>query len=236
MYVSPLDPHPHPVAGAQGDDGLGVNDLVRGQPQTPGLAQGRQEQDKLHPGELLADADARAAAKGDEGELGAGGLGLGRPAVRVEAVGVGEEARVTVGDGGGNQHNRARRQHVASHGVVSQSAPPDGPGRWVQAHGLGDNAAGVSEARQVISSRSPARQYFVEFGMEAGLTRGVLGQQQPGPGQGVGRRLVAGQKQRHHLVAHLRVAHRPAVVLVARPQQHGEQVASVFTRCPVRGD
>ena len=55
----------------------------------------------------------------------------------------------------------------------------------------------------------------------------MLAEQVPGPRQGQGRGLVAGEEQRHRLVADLLVGHAAAVVLVAGVQQDREQVALV---------
>ena len=68
----------------------------------------------------------------------------------------------------------------------------------------------------------------VELGVELRLDLGVLRQQVPGPGQGVGRGLVAGHEEGHRLVAELAVGHPPAVVLVLGVQEHREQVAPVL--------
>ncbi len=51
----------------------------------------------------------------------------------------------------------------------------------------------------------------------------------PGPGEGVGGGLVAGQKDGQNLVAELPVAHALAGLLVAGFEQHREKVAGIFS-------
>ena len=66
---------------------------------------------------------------------------------------------------------------------------------------------------------------------------GMPREQMVAPGQGARRGLVPGEHDRHHLVAHLRVAHAGAARLFVRGQeQHGEQVAVVFLLPPAGVD
>ena len=56
----------------------------------------------------------------------------------------------------------------------------------------------------------------------------MLGEEPPGPGQRIGRRLVAGEDQSHHFVTELLVGHPGAITLfVARAHQHREEVTAI---------
>ena len=58
----------------------------------------------------------------------------------------------------------------------------------------------------------------------------MLRQQVKCPCERTGSGFVAGQQQRHHLIAQLRVWHAVAV-FVAGIQQHAEQIARLFAAC-----
>ena len=69
--------------------------------------------------------------------------------------------------------------------------------------------------------------------MEAAFGLRILREQVPGPRERVGRRLVAGEEERHRLVAQLLVGHTPAVALLVHGQEeHREQVAAVTASPP----
>lgn len=71
--------------------------------------------------------------------------------------------------------------------------------------------------------------------MQPGFGLGVLREQVPGPGEGVGGGLVTGEEDGERLVADLRIDECGAV-LVARGDEHGEQVAGVGPGGAVLGD
>ena len=77
----------------------------------------------------------------------------------------------------------------------------------------------------------------VDLAVEPRLDVGILRQQVPGPGQRVGRGLVAGEKDRDRLVAHLRVGHLPAVSFGVRGRdEKAQQIRAADRRSPPLGD
>src|SRR5581483_8737724 len=76
--------HAHSIAGTQSDHRLHRYPMARNESQSPFLRQGRQQQNSLHPGKPLADANTRAAAEGIVREFGPGFLRFRRPAFRIE--------------------------------------------------------------------------------------------------------------------------------------------------------
>ena len=88
--------------------------------------------------------------------------------------------------------------------------------------------AGVGERCHVLHRGEPAAEDLVELAAQAAFDLAVLRQQVPRPRERVRRGLVAGQEDRHGLVAKLLVGHAPAVaLLVLSHQEHGQQVPAV---------
>ena len=84
--------------------------------------------------------------------------------------------------------------------------------------------------------RQPALQHAVDLGVQRRLDVGRAAEQVPGPGQRVGGRLVAGEEDRHRLVAHLLIGHPAAIVFVLRGEQHRQQVAVIAAAGAAVGD
>src|ERR1039457_631199 len=106
------DDHPHPVAWPQRDARLDGDPLLRREPEATALCEGREHEHAFGPGELFADADARARAEGEVRELRALGRRLGAPAVRLEAVGIRKPARIAVLDELAHDDDAPCRDHV----------------------------------------------------------------------------------------------------------------------------
>ena len=191
----------------------------------------REDQDPFHPRERLADADAGAAAEGEVGELRPAFLPVGQPAIGVEPLRVREEPRVPVQEILREEHDGPLRDRVSADVDVLDRAPADGPGRRIQPHRLGEHHARVGESRHVGGGRRTALEHGCLFRAAAAFDVRVLREQVPRPRERVRGRFVAGEEDRHRLVAHLRVAHPAAVLLVvAREQQHRQQIAAVIRR------
>ena len=121
--------------------------------------------------------------------------------------------------------DRAGRDRPRTERRVARRAPADHPSGRVQPHRLRDDVAREGERRHIVCRRKPVAQHASDLGTELVLNRRMFGEQQPCPRECVCGRLVAGEKNRHRLVADLLVAHRAAVV-VARREQHREQVVA----------
>ena len=74
-----------------------------------------------------------------------------------------------------------------------------------------------------------------ELGFETIARSRVAVEQQEGPGQRERCRLVSREQQRHDLVADLALGHSGAL-LIAREEQHREQVAAVLARAALADD
>ena len=73
-----------------------------------------------------------------------------------------------------------------------------------------------------------AGEHSVEFVVKAGFGDGILAKQKPGPCQRVGHGFKASKEKREHLVAEFFVVQLQTVAfLVARQQQHGEQIPAL---------
>ena len=97
------------------------------------------------------------------------------------------------------------------------------------------DAAADAEGRQPSACRPPSTRSTSSCSRCFDVRRAA--QQVPRPGQRVRGRLVAGEKDRHRLVAHLLVGHPAAALLfVLRHEQHRQQVAAIAGRLPALGD
>ena len=99
--------------------------------------------------------------------------------------------------------------------------------RRVEPQRLLDHPAGERQPREVVGGGRAAAEHVGDLVAEATLGLGVLGEQVAGPGEGDGRRLVAGPDERDDLVAQLPVGEALAGLLVAGGQEHREQVARI---------
>src|ERR1700687_4051497 len=105
--------HSHPVPGAQGNAGKRGYRVPGNEAQSKSPRNGRQEKVGFHHGERRADAEPRAASKGEVGELGEALDGVGGPPVRIELFGLLKETRVAMQDPWAHDNIRSHRQSVA---------------------------------------------------------------------------------------------------------------------------
>ena len=141
------------AGGANGEVG-GDGELCRGaggDVKLPVLQDGGEHQDAFHPGEAVADAEARAAAEGEIGEFGPCGLGFGGEPVGIEAERVGPPAGVMVDNKLGEDEVRAFGNEVAAaHGVGLFGGAGDDPGGRVETHGFSEDLLCVHEAGTIV--------------------------------------------------------------------------------------
>ena len=110
--------------------------------------------------------------------------------------------------------------------------PGVGPHRRVEAHRFLNHLLEIGDAGEVGGSGGSTVQARRQLLGEPRLDGGVRVEQIQGPGQGVGGGLVPGEQQGHHLVAHLRLVHPFAGLLVARGEQAIEEVAFARAGAP----
>ncbi len=129
---------------------------------------------------------------------------------------------------GRHDDERVRWELPLAQRLRGDVAMSERPRRRVEAHRLGHHGARIRQARGVRGGGVRVAEHLVELIVERALHAGVSREKVPGPREGVGRRLVAGEEQRHHLVPELLVAHALSIALgVARIHEHREQVAGV---------
>src|SRR5215470_14904774 len=105
----------------------------------PTLGDSGNDQYALHPRELFAYAQARAAAEREISVFGTRGPGFRRPALRVEFERIGIVTLVMVHDILAQEHYRTRRDDIIANFITAQSAPPHDPYRRITAHRFGQN-------------------------------------------------------------------------------------------------
>ena len=116
-------------------------------------------------------------------------------------------------------------------------AAPDRPGRRVEPHRLAQHHLQVGQSLRVSHRRRRAPEHRIQLFVERRLDSRVLRQEIEGPRERHGGGLVSSQQDRHRLVAQLPVAHRArAAFVVARQEEHAEQIAAVPSVFPVLGD
>ena len=201
---------------------------ARGEAKPPAAGDGSEQQPRLHQRERLPDAAANAAPEREVAEGRTSSFGLRRPALRVEAQRLLEEAGVPVRDPRAQQDDRAGGDDVAAELDVGQRPAPDQPRGRIEPHRLLQHAARVLEPREIGHRRRTTVELLVELAVQAAFDLGVAGEQHPGPGQRHRGRLVPGEEDRHRLVVDLLVGHGSAV-LVASVEQEREQVAATWT-------
>ena len=148
---------------------------------------------------MVADTATGAASEGEISESRAGVevLGVRVPAVGVEVMGVGPEAGVYVGDAGGEEEDGISGEARRAEGEGAEGAAADEPGGGMEAQGFGDDLAGVGERGGVgVFGVS-----LVYFGFKSLAHGGMLGENVPGPGEGVGDGFVAGEEEGEGFVA-----------------------------------
>ena len=133
--------------------GCGTTGALGREAEAPAAREGREGEDALEPRELLADADARAGAEGEVGELRARGIeraAAREPALGLERVRVGPPARIAMHDPLAHEDDRARGKHVLVDRILLQRATSDDPRRREQSHRLGEHGARVREPREIV--------------------------------------------------------------------------------------
>ena len=182
---------------------------------------------------MAADAHPWPRAEGDVGVARTAGDLRGLEALGMERLGDAPRSR----DGGGSRTGRPGNRApagdlVAADLVVAAGRAVVEPERRVEAHRLLEDLRGVRQAGQVLEGRHPAAEHRRDL-LPQGLVHGrVLVEEVPGPGQGIGRGLVAAEQGHHDLVPDLQVGHPLARLLVARREQHGEEVVRVLAALP----
>ncbi len=116
---------------------------------------------------------------------------------------------------------------VTSESVVFDGEAGHGP-RWgIEAHGFGDDVAGVEERREIVESGSTAVEDGVEFGVKFFFDAGILREEHPGPGESAGGGFVPGEEKSESFIAKLLRGHAGAVFILGVDEQ-GEEIAGVF--------
>ena len=127
---------------------------------------------------------------------------LREEAFGVEAFGLGPELPVPVREVLAKEDGRAGRNRVPPDLVGLDGVANGGPDRRVEPHCLLDDAAGVIQRRQIVGAGVTAIEGTVDLVFEPLGRLGILREQVPGPGEGVGRCLVTGDEEREDVVAH----------------------------------
>src|SRR5262249_6105560 len=114
------------------------------------LGDGGDDALKLDGSQGAADTATRATAEGEVGERGAGRARLWREGVGVEALGCLPHRRMTVGDIGAQQDQRAGRDSVAAELVILGGRSRGEPGGRMQAQDFFYHSPGIAEAREIV--------------------------------------------------------------------------------------
>jgi hypothetical protein len=101
----------------------------------------------------------------------------------------------------------------------SQHRTPERPDRRIQTHRFLQNLKRKGQGRQIGKARRSPAEHGLQLGVESLPDLGVAREQVPRPGQRVGRGLVSGEEDRHHLVAKLFIVHALAGFLVLGVEQ-----------------
>src|SRR5262245_4849527 len=89
----------------------------------------RENQQRFHDSELIADALPRSTAERQVGEARAGHHALWRESLWIELLRIRPEFRPAVNDERDDEHERTRRHQVATELIVSKREPGKPPGR-----------------------------------------------------------------------------------------------------------
>ena len=175
---------------------------------------------------------AASGAEGEVGEAGAEGFGFGGETVGIKAERVGEVLGVTAEDVLAEEEMGFGWDAIGAKGDCFGGHAAHGPGGWVESHGFGEDLLGVAEVGVVGEGGEAVAEDGVQFGVEAGFCVGVLAEEVPSPGEGVGYGFVSGEEDGENFVADLLVGHafRLGVAggLVFAGEEHGEEIAFVF--------
>ena len=217
--VSARARHRQTAAHAQRDDRLRHDGRARHEPQPPAAGDGREDERPLHPGELLADADARAARRtGSRRTSGARDRarsppGIQRSGSKRSASGHQRGSRCTTHWLASTM--RARGQLVPPISVRLRSRAARGSTRAGRGACLREHGPREGQPREVLAAPEPiARAPRRPRRGARASTSGCWARRYQVQREQVRRRLVAGEEERHRLVAELPVAHPAAVALV----------------------
>lgn len=204
------------VAGAEGDGEKRNDGRLGEQSEAVTLGDGGEEERCFHHREPGTDAHARAPAKGEirEARDAAGANRVDAPTLRIEAQRVWEETGVTLREPLEKEDVRAFADAVAAEIEILEGTAADAPGGRKKAKRFLDHHFGVGEAGEIGKRRRASGEDLIEFVVEGVLDGGILREEIPSPGEGVGRGFVAGEKEGHDFVAKLEVVHAAAVFVV----------------------
>src|SRR5579875_82389 len=192
-----------PILRTQRDLRLHLNALPRNQTQTPALRHRRQNQYGLHPREGLANTLPASSTKRKISKPRTLLLLFRGETSRIEFQGIGKIFRAPLDDVLAEENIASGRQPVGAELHVADGLTPHRPGWRIQTHRLRQDHFAIAQIGNIGKLRHPALQDLVQFLMQSALCIRVLCQQQPGPGQRVGDRLISSQKDGQHLVAKL---------------------------------
>ena len=215
--ITVLDAHGQAVARAKGNREKGHDRGIGKKSEAIPLSDCREQQRRLHHREAGPDADARASAKGKIRKTwnAAAFNGIDAPALGLKSLGIREEARIAMGEPLKNENVGARANAVAPDLNIADCAPADSPGRGIKAQRFFDHHFGVGKAREVRERGRASGKHLIELGEERLFDRGVLREQIPSPGEGVGSGFVPGEEEGHDLVAELNIAHSCAMLVLS---------------------
>ena len=134
-----------------------------------------------------------------------------------------------------DEREPSARQTEPAQLVVGQRLPREAPRRRVEAHRFVNHHARIRQVREIGVLGRTSVEHGVDLLLESPSRRCMLRQQIPRPRQRQRRRLLTRQQERRDLDPQLLVGHGLAGLLVARRQQHGQQVARCRTGCAGAG-
>ena len=116
------------------------------------------------------------------------------PTLRPERFRFVEPAPVAVNRPLGHENCGSNRYAIAPQLDRFDILPSEHPDRRIKAQCFGDDEPRGPQPRQICKSGRTIGQELVELGVQAGFGLGVIGQQIPDPGQGIGCRFVTGHE------------------------------------------
>src|SRR5665213_1583286 len=148
---------------------------------------GRQNDLTFHQRKLIPDTNALSPTEGQISEARQQGLAPGQETIRIEAERIVEKARIAVQQPGRDQDDLVFSDGEAADRGLAYRCTPQHERRRIQAHRFLHDAQGEWHA----------------FMAQAFEMLRIPGEQIPAPCHGLGRGLMAGEKQGHGFVAHL---------------------------------
>ena len=129
------------------------------------LRHGGEHHRRLHHGEVIADADPRAAAEREIGEARELLRALGPEAFRVEALWVGKPARISVNDPLRREDLRALGNDEAANLDGFEHLAARRPGWRIEPHRLLQDALGIRQRLHVVGRWQAAAKHTVHLGV-----------------------------------------------------------------------